>query len=72
GKKKEMEETSLGLSFTKDENFREWYSEIYFVAVNSEMIECNDISSYYILRPWAISTGRLSHNIYTHCSLISK
>ncbi|WRX13760.1 hypothetical protein QQP08_006247, partial [Theobroma cacao] len=59
GKKKEMEETSLGLSFTKDENFREWYSEIYFVAVNSEMIECNDISSYYILRPWAISTGRL-------------
>ncbi|EOX99517.1 Uncharacterized protein TCM_008191 [Theobroma cacao] len=55
-----MEETSLGLSFTKDENFREWYSEIYFVAVNSEMIECNDISSYYILRSRAISIGRLT------------
>ncbi|EOY05353.1 Uncharacterized protein TCM_020371 [Theobroma cacao] len=52
GKKKEVKETGLDLSFTKDENFKEWYFE---VAVNDEMIEYNDISSYYILRPWAIS-----------------
>ncbi|KAK6255153.1 hypothetical protein SCA6_016458 [Theobroma cacao] len=61
GKKKEVKETGLGLSFTKDENFKEWYFE---VAVNDEMIEYNDIFSYYILRPWAISSGRLSHIIF--------
>ena len=34
GKKKEVKkETGLGLSFTKDENFGEWYSEVYFVAM---------------------------------------
>ncbi|KAK6255138.1 hypothetical protein SCA6_016443, partial [Theobroma cacao] len=27
GKKKEVKETGLGLSFTKDENFKEWYFE---------------------------------------------
>ncbi|KAK6242317.1 hypothetical protein SCA6_007706 [Theobroma cacao] len=43
----EVKETGLGLSFTKDENFREWYSE---VAVDGEMIAYNDISSYYIPR----------------------
>ncbi|KAK8980930.1 hypothetical protein V6N11_059623 [Hibiscus sabdariffa] len=53
GKKKEVKkETGLGLSFTKDENFGEWYSE---VVVNSEMIEYYDISGCYILRPWAMS-----------------
>ncbi|MBA0861983.1 hypothetical protein Goshw_015661, partial [Gossypium schwendimanii] len=53
GKKKEVKkETGLGLSFTKDENFGEWYSE---VVVNGEMIEYYDISGCYILRPWAMS-----------------
>ncbi|XVF32998.1 hypothetical protein REPUB_Repub17cG0130400 [Reevesia pubescens] len=53
GKKKEVKkETGLGLSFSKDENFGEWYSE---VVVNGEMIEYYDISGCYILRPWAIS-----------------
>ncbi|XP_017971134.1 PREDICTED: proline--tRNA ligase, cytoplasmic isoform X1 [Theobroma cacao] len=61
GKKKEVKETGLGLSLPKDENFRERYSE---VAVNGEMIEYNDISSCYILGPWAISIGRLSHIIF--------
>ncbi|EOX97335.1 Uncharacterized protein TCM_006392 [Theobroma cacao] len=32
GKKKEVKETGLGLSLPKDENFRERYSEVYFVA----------------------------------------
>lgn len=34
GKKKEVKkETGLGLSVTKDENFGEWYSEVYFVTI---------------------------------------
>ncbi|KAL8497014.1 hypothetical protein ACS0TY_020630 [Phlomoides rotata] len=53
GKKKEVKkETGLGLSYKKDENFGEWYSE---VVVNGEMIEYYDISGCYILRPWAMS-----------------
>ncbi|KAL5837812.1 hypothetical protein ACOSQ3_014981 [Xanthoceras sorbifolium] len=53
GKKKEVKkETGLGLSFKKDENFGEWYSE---VVVNGEMIEYYDISGCYIIRPWAMS-----------------
>lgn len=48
-KKKEVKkETRLGLTFKKDENFGEWYSE---VVVNGEMIEYYDISGCYILRP---------------------
>lgn len=32
GKKKEVKkETGLGLSFKKDENFGEWYSEVFLV-----------------------------------------
>ncbi|CAN0879019.1 Proline--tRNA ligase, cytoplasmic [Linum grandiflorum] len=42
----------LGLSYTKDENFGEWYSE---VVVKGDMIEYYDISGCYILRPWAMS-----------------
>lgn len=53
GKKKEVKkETGLGMSFKKDENFGEWYSE---VVVNSEMIEYYDISGCYILRPWTMA-----------------
>ncbi|KAF5749294.1 tRNA synthetase-related family protein [Tripterygium wilfordii] len=53
GKKKEVKkETGLGLSFKKEENFGEWYSE---VVVNAEMIEYYDISGCYILRPWTMS-----------------
>ncbi|CAI0432584.1 unnamed protein product, partial [Linum tenue] len=51
-KKKEVKkETGLGLSFKKDENFGEWYSE---VVVHGEMIEYYDISGCYILRPWSM------------------
>ncbi|KAF3677967.1 putative 50S ribosomal protein L3-2, chloroplastic-like [Capsicum annuum] len=53
GKKKEVKkESGLGLSYKKDENFGEWYSE---VVVSGEMIEYYDISGCYILRPWAMS-----------------
>ncbi|KAG9136419.1 hypothetical protein Leryth_022399 [Lithospermum erythrorhizon] len=53
GNKKEVKkETGLGLSYKKDDNFGEWYSE---VVVNGEMIEYYDISGCYILRPWAMS-----------------
>ncbi|CAN0824483.1 Proline--tRNA ligase, cytoplasmic [Linum grandiflorum] len=53
GKKKEVKkESGLGLSFKKDENFGEWYSE---VVVHGDMIEYYDISGCYILRPWAMS-----------------
>ncbi|KNA10120.1 hypothetical protein SOVF_147360 isoform A [Spinacia oleracea] len=52
-KKKEVKkETGLGLTYKKDENFGEWYSE---VVVNAEMIEYYDISGCYILRPWTMS-----------------
>ncbi|XP_020098638.1 proline--tRNA ligase, cytoplasmic-like isoform X4 [Ananas comosus] len=51
-KKKEVKkETKLGLTYKKDENFGEWYSE---VVVSSEMIEYYDISGCYILRPWTM------------------
>ncbi|KAF5732047.1 bifunctional glutamate/proline--tRNA ligase-like [Tripterygium wilfordii] len=53
GKKKEVKkETGLGLSYKKEENFGEWYSE---VVVNAEMIEYYDISGCYILRPWTMA-----------------
>ncbi|XP_059633311.1 proline--tRNA ligase, cytoplasmic-like [Cornus florida] len=53
GKKKEVKkETRLGLSYKKEENFGEWYSE---VVVSGEMIEYYDISGCYILRPWTMS-----------------
>ncbi|KAA8528150.1 hypothetical protein F0562_035599 [Nyssa sinensis] len=52
GKKEVKKETGLGLSYKKDENFGEWYSE---VVVSGEMIEYYDISGCYILRPWTMS-----------------
>uniref|UniRef100_A0A0D6QXG0 proline--tRNA ligase n=1 Tax=Araucaria cunninghamii TaxID=56994 RepID=A0A0D6QXG0_ARACU len=52
-KKKEVKkDTGLGLSFKKNENFGDWYSE---VVVQGEMIEYYDVSGCYILRPWAYS-----------------
>ncbi|KAL0927335.1 hypothetical protein M5K25_001498 [Dendrobium thyrsiflorum] len=51
-KKEVKKETGLGLTYKKDENFGEWYSE---VVVNSEMIEYYDISGCYILRPWTMA-----------------
>ncbi|KAL6499742.1 hypothetical protein OROGR_027652 [Orobanche gracilis] len=59
GMKKEVKkETGLGLSYKKDENFGEWYSE---VVVSGEMIEYYDISGCYILRPWAMSIWEVMH-----------
>ncbi|MCD9643449.1 hypothetical protein HAX54_030917 [Datura stramonium] len=49
---RKKKETGLGLSYKKDENFGEWYSE---VVVIGETIEYYDISGCYILRPWAMS-----------------
>ncbi|KAK2396563.1 proline--tRNA ligase, cytoplasmic [Trifolium repens] len=46
-----MEETGLGLTYRKAENFHEWYSE---VVVSAELIEHYDISGLYILRPLAV------------------
>mmetsp|Transcript_15510 Transcript_15510/g.41585 ORF Transcript_15510/g.41585 Transcript_15510/m.41585 type:complete len:699 (-) Transcript_15510:368-2464(-) len=43
-------ETMLGLQYTKEGNFAEWYAE---VITKSEMIEYYDISGCYILRPWS-------------------
>ncbi|KAK4840955.1 hypothetical protein QYF36_022264 [Acer negundo] len=62
GKKKEVKkETGLGLSFKKDENFGEWYSE---VVVNGEMIEYYDISGCYIIRPWAMSIWEIMQTFF--------
>ncbi|KAK6144201.1 hypothetical protein DH2020_021021 [Rehmannia glutinosa] len=62
GKKKEVKkETGLGLSYKKDENFGEWYSE---VVVNGEMIEYYDISGCYILRPWAMSIWEVMQTFF--------
>ncbi|PIM97620.1 Prolyl-tRNA synthetase [Handroanthus impetiginosus] len=62
GKKKEVKkETGLGLSFKKDENFGEWYSE---VVVHGEMIEYYDISGCYILRPWAMSIWEVMQTFF--------
>ncbi|KAH6827068.1 Class II aaRS and biotin synthetases superfamily protein, partial [Perilla frutescens var. hirtella] len=62
GKKKEVKkETGLGLSYKKDENFGEWYSE---VVVNGEMIEYYDISGCYILRPWAMSIWEIMQTFF--------
>ena len=43
-------QTRLGLEAKKDDNLAEWYSE---VITKAEMIEYYDVSSCYILRPWA-------------------
>ncbi|XP_045805042.1 proline--tRNA ligase, cytoplasmic-like [Trifolium pratense] len=51
GNKELKEETSLGLTYRKAENFDEWYSE---VVVSAELIEHYDISGLYILRPLAV------------------
>uniref|UniRef100_A0A2P2MBG6 proline--tRNA ligase n=1 Tax=Rhizophora mucronata TaxID=61149 RepID=A0A2P2MBG6_RHIMU len=62
GKKKEVKkETGLGLSFKKEDNFGEWYSE---VVVNGEMIDYYDISGCYILRPWAMSIWEIMQNFF--------
>ncbi|CAA7395923.1 unnamed protein product [Spirodela intermedia] len=62
GKKKEVKkETGLGLTYKKDENFGEWYSE---VVVSSEMIEYYDISGCYILRPWSIAIWENLHAFF--------
>ncbi|XP_019168605.1 PREDICTED: proline--tRNA ligase, cytoplasmic-like isoform X1 [Ipomoea nil] len=62
GKKKEVKkETGLGLSYKKDENFGEWYSE---VVVSGEMIEYYDISGCYILRPWAMSIWEIMQSFF--------
>ncbi|CAN4098421.1 unnamed protein product [Withania somnifera] len=62
GKKKEVKkETGLGLSYKKDENFGEWYSE---VVVSGEMIEYYDISGCYILRPWAMSIWEILQTFF--------
>ncbi|KAK6915323.1 Proline-tRNA ligase, class II, C-terminal [Dillenia turbinata] len=61
GKKEMKKETGLGLSYKKDENFGEWYSE---VVVNSEMIEYYDISGCYILRPWTMTIWEIMHDFF--------
>ncbi|KAG8367743.1 hypothetical protein BUALT_Bualt16G0104600 [Buddleja alternifolia] len=65
GKKKEVKEEEesglLGLSYKKDENFGEWYSE---VVVNGEMIEYYDISGCYILQPWAMSIWEVMQTFF--------
>ncbi|XP_017229814.1 proline--tRNA ligase, cytoplasmic [Daucus carota subsp. sativus] len=61
-KKKEVKkETGLGLSFKKDENFGEWYSQ---VVVSAEMIEYYDISGCYIIRPWAWKIWKLMKEFF--------
>jgi hypothetical protein len=50
-KKKEVKkESGLGLTFKKEENFGDWYSDL---VVRGEMIEYYDVSGCYILRPWS-------------------
>ncbi|XP_057448607.1 proline--tRNA ligase, cytoplasmic-like [Lotus japonicus] len=57
----QQEETGLGLTHRKAENFGEWYSE---VVVNAELIEYYDISGCYILRPWSISTWEILQTFF--------
>ncbi|XP_020570832.1 LOW QUALITY PROTEIN: proline--tRNA ligase, cytoplasmic-like [Phalaenopsis equestris] len=60
-KKEVKKETGLGLTYKKDENFGQWYSE---VVVNSEMIEYYDISGCYILRPWTMAIWETLHAFF--------
>eukprot|EP01039_Chlorochromonas_danica_P005013 gene5013-5505_t len=43
-------ETLLGLSYKKEEDFANWYTQ---TITLSEMIDYSDISGCYILRPWS-------------------
>ncbi|GER38544.1 proline-tRNA ligase [Striga asiatica] len=52
---------TVQLSFRKDENFAEWYSE---VVVTGEMIEYYDISGCYVMRPWAISIWEIMKDFF--------
>ena len=49
---KAQKETGLGLTTSRDDDFGAWYSQ---VVVAGELIEYDDISGCYILRPWAYS-----------------
>ncbi|KAK6136401.1 hypothetical protein DH2020_029858 [Rehmannia glutinosa] len=70
GRKEEVENESIvSLSFRKDENFGEWYSE---VVVNGEMIEYYDIAGCYVMRPWAISIWETMKSFLVIALLISK
>lgn len=50
GTKQVKKETLLGISFKKEEDFSNWYTQ---AITLSEMIDYSDISGCYILRPWA-------------------
>lgn len=49
---KKREGTLLGLSYKKEEDFPNWYTQ---TITLSEMIDYSDISGCYILRPWSYS-----------------
>ena len=49
-KNEKKKETGLKMSYKKDDQFTEWYSE---VIVKSEMISYYAVSGCYILRPWS-------------------
>ncbi|KAL6570883.1 hypothetical protein OROGR_000433 [Orobanche gracilis] len=55
------EETVLELTYRKDENFHDWYSE---VVVSAELIECYDISGLYILRPSAMEIWEILQSFF--------
>ncbi|KAL9267640.1 Proline--tRNA ligase, cytoplasmic-like protein, partial [Drosera capensis] len=63
GRKKKVvkKETGLGMTYKKDENFGEWYSE---VVVNAEMIEYYDISGCYILRPLSMTIWEIMQSFF--------
>ena len=54
--KKVVKKTGLSLTYTKEDDFAEWYTQ---VIVLSEMIEYYDVSGCYILRPWAYRCVRI-------------
>ena len=50
-KEEKIIDNQLGIEYSKEENFPNWYSQ---VLKKSEMIEyCTDISGCYVLRPWS-------------------
>ncbi|MCO5591601.1 hypothetical protein L7F22_045590 [Adiantum nelumboides] len=59
--KEVKKETKLGMTFKKDENFGDWYSE---VVVKSGMIEYYDVSGCYILRPWSYAIWEMLKDFF--------
>mmetsp|Transcript_7713 Transcript_7713/g.13324 ORF Transcript_7713/g.13324 Transcript_7713/m.13324 type:complete len:651 (+) Transcript_7713:45-1997(+) len=61
GKEPKSKETKLGMSYSKKDNFSEWYTEL---VVAAELISYYDVSGCYILRPTAYAMWEFAQRFF--------